>query len=225
MKRFLLMSIRTLLNSLCALCVTTSLCILLHRTSDVSLLTTAYLVAVLIVITCFCNYIASRLPHISTREECKAEFRDVSSITRKGIIILGVVYVIFICMTLSLSYSSTLRYDKTYPNAEMILTGEFDVSAETMLLFKSLPCWISEKTYLSAQATYDATDVITSSDYSTEQSAEILDSIAEAMQTRFDTICIRNIVSILLLLLSSYIYCISKRCQQYHTLMRKLEET
>lgn len=169
------------------------------------------------------NYLATRLPKITSKEDCKKVFEDVSGYGRRVIVLISFIELVLLLLAVSFNYNSCLSYVDKYPNAEELFRKEFNLSDASLVVMKSLPSPLAEDLYNTAEELMKANYLEDSEKLSSEEMLEKLTSIEDDILDKSNKYRILSVIGFLTMFAYSYCYDTIKRCQQYHTTMRKLE--
>ena len=224
MKKFLIRIIRSILYALVVVCISVAALILYNGHAKLSLNQSVLLFSVPLCLAVICYFFATRTGNFTTIEECKAEFSDVSWMERHHILILCVGQLSLLFVALACNFGDVAKYDTLFSDADRVILDEYNGSETSLVIYKSLPTWYAERALIGAQSIGNAEAVLNDTEMtSTEQSNKVTD-IADNMDARFHDLKLRAGFGITALLLFGWLFMYSKRLQQYHSAMRRLEK-
>lgn len=224
MKKFLLRFIRCMLYAITLLSISMA-CLIVYNGYNKLRIGQVLLLALLPMCLATISYFfATRTGKFNTTDECKIEFSDVTWMNRHHIVILCVGQLCLLFVTLACNFGNVFQYDTLYADAGNVIRNEYDGSETSLVIYKSLPSWYAERALIGAQSISKAEAVIDDTEMSSTEQATKVTDIANKMDSSYAGLKWNAFLGVTSLFMFSWLFMYSKRNQQYHTSMRKLEK-
>ena len=146
-------------------------------------------------------------------------YPDVKHFTKGHIILLLALLIGFTAMAIVTNIYNPTKYAETYPDAEKTLMEDFNATQSALLVYKVMPPWLVEPTWISAQAIHDG-EVALEND---KEDTETLDAIADKLDADMKEVRSRAYLGMLSLLAWGVVYNLSYRSRQYIEQRKKMK--
>jgi len=223
MKSLIKKFIRTALYSMCFFCSVTFSLIISVTFNKLPLLQVVFYAAIPASLCFVAYFLATRVNSNYDIKSIKNEFKDVSHLRKRHIFLFTIVELVLLLFSVTTCYNNTLGHDVLYPNAENVLKEELNLSDSTLLLFSTLPAFVNEVTYNSAECINSCLEIYEDSNLTSDEMEKQITNLENNMRSKHNDIMFNGIIGCIFVFLFALVFDMMKRCQQYHTLMRKFD--
>lgn len=152
-------------------------------------------------------------------ESLNKAYPDVKHFGKAQIIMLGALLLGFTAIAIFTNFYNPTQYATKYPDAEKTLMEDFNATQPALLVYKVMPPWMVEPTWIAAQAIHDG-ELALENDVEDE---ETLNAIADKLDADMKEVRGRTLLGLISLFVWGNLYNISYRSQQYIEKRKKMK--